>query len=198
MIELIEKAEKYAAEKTSEVITNAIAKAYADGYRDGYKDRANGIFVYLHDNKTEYVDLGLPSGTLWAADYEKDDDKNIYLPFCMTHELSIPTKEQWDELRNNCKWQFKDIIQRYNNHSEVICLGPNGNKLKFDVIRLKDFLDNKEKNNVIFWLKQVSEDTIDKLCANMCQRKDENNELEDYIGTDRFFSGFKLPIRLVQ
>ena len=48
----------------------AIAQAYADGYRNGYKDREEEIPVDLRDNKTEYVDLGLPSGTLWSTDYE--------------------------------------------------------------------------------------------------------------------------------
>ena len=59
-MELIEKAASYAAGKANKAITNAIAQAYADGYRDGYKDREQEIPVDLRDNKTEYVDLGLP------------------------------------------------------------------------------------------------------------------------------------------
>lgn len=198
MIELNEKADNYAAEKTHEVITEAIAQAYADGYRDGYQDRDNGSFVYLHESKTEFIDLGLPSGTLWSLDYEKDEGKTIFLPFGMTGDLGIPTKEQWDELRTNCKWKFKNIIQRYNNHSEVICLGPNGNELRFDVIRLRDVPTNDEKNFVLFWLKQDTDETNNRLCAHICQKRNANYESQDYIGVDAFFSGYKLPIRLVR
>ena len=57
----------YAAGKANEAIDKAIAQAYADGYRDGYKDREEEIPVDFSDKKTGYIDLGLPSGTLWAT-----------------------------------------------------------------------------------------------------------------------------------
>ena len=52
-----------------------------------------------------YVDLGLPSGTLWKAENEDcgfityDQAYNFY-------GSSIPTKEQWEELKNNCLWTW--------------------------------------------------------------------------------------------
>ena len=67
MKELIEVANNYAENKTNEVLTSAIAQAYADGYKDGYRDREEEIPVDIRFKKTEYVDLGLPSGTLWAT-----------------------------------------------------------------------------------------------------------------------------------
>ena len=73
MNELSLKAENYAAEKMNELMAKAIAQAYADGYRDGYCERQQEIPVDLRDNKTEYVDLGLSSGTLWSADYEREN-----------------------------------------------------------------------------------------------------------------------------
>ena len=69
---ILEKADKYADGKANEAITKAIAQAYMDGYRDGYKDREAEIPVDFRNNKTTYVDLGLPSRTLWSTDYEKD------------------------------------------------------------------------------------------------------------------------------
>ena len=78
MIELKEKAGIYAEENVINVLKEAFAKVYADGYRDGYKDREDEIPVDIRGNKTEYVDLGLPSGTLWSTDYERDGEKKCY------------------------------------------------------------------------------------------------------------------------
>lgn len=52
-----------------------------------------------------YVDLGLPSGTLWKAENEDcglikyDQAVNFY-------GNSLPTKEQWEELKNSCLWTW--------------------------------------------------------------------------------------------
>jgi len=54
---------------------------------------------------TGYVDLGLPSGTLWKAENEDcglikyDQAVNFY-------GSNLPTKEQWKELKNNCLWTW--------------------------------------------------------------------------------------------
>ena len=69
MKELKELSANYATEKTNEMMSQIVAQAFADGYRMGYKDREDEIQVDLCDSKTEFVDLGLPSGTLWSADY---------------------------------------------------------------------------------------------------------------------------------
>ena len=93
MIELQEKANGFAEENILEVLKEACSKVYAEGYRNGYKDRDAEISVDLRDNKTEYVDLGLPSGTLWAVDYEKEGNNNIYLPYDQAAQFGIPTEE---------------------------------------------------------------------------------------------------------
>ena len=52
-----------------------------------------------------YVDLGLPNGTLWKAENEDcglikyDQAVNFY-------GNSLPTKEQFEELKNNCLWTW--------------------------------------------------------------------------------------------
>ena len=51
-----------------------------------------------------YVDLGLSSGTYWKADneselYDYDEAMNLY-------GSSLPTREQWEELRNECAWEW--------------------------------------------------------------------------------------------
>lgn len=52
-----------------------------------------------------FVDLGLPSGTLWSSSTEK---------FCFTYNDAIkkyngklPTEQQFYELINNCKWEWR-------------------------------------------------------------------------------------------
>lgn len=102
-MEITERAGNYADGKANEAITKAIAQAYADGYRDGYKDREEEIPVDLRDNKTEYVDLGLPSGTLWSKEYETENGETLYLPYGEAAKYAIPTEEQWNELRDYCK-----------------------------------------------------------------------------------------------
>lgn len=103
MMEIVERAASYAEGKANEAITKAIAQAYVDGYRDGYKDRENEIPVDLRDSKTVFVDLGLSSGTLWSADYEREDEKVIFLPFDTAENYNLPTEELWKELFETCE-----------------------------------------------------------------------------------------------
>ena len=52
-----------------------------------------------------YVDLGLPSGTLWKA---KNEDCGLitYDQAMNFYGNSLPTKEQFEELKNNCLWTW--------------------------------------------------------------------------------------------
>lgn len=123
MKELEKIAANYAAGKANEAIDKAIAQAYADGYRDGYKDREEEIPVDLRDNKTEFVDLGLPSGTLWAKEYEKTENGFLYLPYIQAKGYNLPTRIQWEELVTECCWG------RYG--KAIRCTGKNGRWIDF-------------------------------------------------------------------
>lgn len=68
-----------------------------------------------------YVDLGLPSGTLWKINAEEG---------FFTHEQAmtqfgaqLPTKEQFEELKDSCQWTWKE-----NGYTIV---GTNGNSIVF-------------------------------------------------------------------
>lgn len=67
-----------------------------------------------------YVDLGLQSGTLWK-------DKNEYGGFYTYDQAmakfgsNLPTKEQFEELKNSCEWTW--------NGSGYKVVGPNGNSI---------------------------------------------------------------------
>lgn len=63
---------------------------------------------------TTYIDLGLPSGTLWA-------DKNVRASLCTDNgdyftwekaqQFELPTKEQFRELIDNCKWEWRENLK---------------------------------------------------------------------------------------
>ena len=68
----------------------------------------------------KYIDLGLPSGTLWKDSNEKG---RFYSYNEMINKFGnkLPTKEQFDELLNLCKWTWV--------HNGYEVEGPNGNKI---------------------------------------------------------------------
>lgn len=72
------------------------------------------------DNATLYVDLGLPSGTLWK---ETNEDCGL-ITFDQAYNFygkSIPSKEQWEELRDKCLWTW--------NGNGYIVIGRNGSHI---------------------------------------------------------------------
>ena len=185
-MELIDKAENYAAEKTNEVIIKAIAQAYADGYRDGYKDREEEIPIDLRDNKTEYVDLGLPSGTLWAKEFENKDGKPQYLPYDIAKNMNLPTEEQLNELINECKWTME--------LGDFCCIGPNGTCLYFNrngYYQAKLILSSP--NDAIFWIIDNEDNGNFKMAGRFFNK---NNNA--FPSSSNYFSGYKLPVRLVR
>jgi hypothetical protein len=179
----------YAAGKANEVMEKAIAQAYADGYRDGYKDREEEFPVDLRDNKTEFVDLGLPSGTMWAKEFEKDGDKVHYLPYCDASTLSLPTEEQWNELLSFCRWEFT-YVSNYSRKYD--CIGPNGKVITFKSYGFHKVDETIEQiERIYFWLKDSSEEPDKKLVYMFYDR----GEIKTI---SKSFMGFKYPVRLVQ
>lgn len=188
MKEIKEVSINYATEKTNEVLVNAIAQAYADGYRKGYKDREDEIPVNLRDGNTEYVDLGLPSGTLWSADFEIDGEDVIYHPYEDAEKYGIPTKEQFNELLESCKWEFKYISS---NAREYTCIGPNGNHIVFSSRGYKLAGTKREIGKIFFWVKSTSED-LTREAVYLYYHSGEIKKLTE------MFSGSMLPLRLVK
>lgn len=188
-MDVTERANKYADGKANEAITTAIALAYMDGYRDGYKDREEEIPVDLRGNKTEYVDLGLPSGTQWSADYEEEDGGILRLPYGKASNFKLPTKEQWEELDKECAWiQIKDQYGRFK-HFE--CVGPNGAIIKFHTTGYYQGSKFEETDNIYAWMESESNDN--------CVRIRANNGLPCMtMSTWEFFTGSLLPVRQVR
>lgn len=186
MEELREKASSYAEENVINILKDAFAKIYADGYRDGYKDREEMIPVDLRNNTPEYVDLGLPSGTLWASDYEKENESCVFFPYDEAKIFTLPTKEQWEELRTKCNWVI--------NPKTIYCVGPNGNFLNFTstgfVKIRKKVYDDEE---IYFWIDD--NDNNYQETATRIWRIDDNRFNSQSLN---LFSGYKLPVRQVR
>lgn len=193
---IIEKADKYADGKANEAITKAIAQAYLDGYRDGYYDREAEIPADFRDNKTKYIDLGLPSKTLWSEDYEKDDNKILYLPYERAEYLKIPTGEQWDELCDYCQWEWK--IDNAHDFCWAKCIGPNGNILLFN--RTGKFnADTKSCDwEAFFWLQEFTKEGNKYNAIHMFNKAKEINGDNFWNIQENIFTGFHLSVRLVR
>ena len=63
-----------------------------------------------------YVDLGLPSGTLWKN--QTEEDFYTYDEAINRFGKNLPSKGQWEELMDKCKWTW--------NGCGYIVTGPNG------------------------------------------------------------------------
>lgn len=198
MEDIVKRAENYAEGKVNEVLTQVITKAYLEGYQDGYRDceAKHSVDILneegVEDDDVEYVDLELPSGTLWAKDYKTDDNNTrIYMPHSEANSLSIPTKEQWDELNRVCRFEK----ERYQSGSlkKLKIVGPNGRILIFNVTG-RFFTDSIEDTlECYMWLKDESNESSDKNAVrfNEYSKREEGN-------ISHYFSGYKLPVRLVK
>lgn len=89
------------AQNNSEQILLLLAKAYQDGYNQGICDSTHKINI----DDVEYLDLGLPSGTLWSFPpyYCNYGWKLKLLPYEQVKDLNLPTREQWEELCQHCR-----------------------------------------------------------------------------------------------
>ena len=166
------------------------------GYNAGYQDGYNKVVKDSVSVGSEFVDLGLPSGTLWSSDYVKDDnDKAIYVAQENGADYEIPTYEQFKELMDECKWDQKSEKNWtesgfYHWHEWAICLGPNGNKITFEKTGIYETTDSLTRTSeIFFWLN--NKEYFYNNCANITL-----NSLN--IGSENMFSGYKLPIRLVK
>ena len=192
----IENANEYAEGKVTKASSQVVADAYMAGYDAGYQDGYNKVVKDSVTEGVEYVDLGLPSRTLWASDYVKDDnDKAIYVAQENSADYEIPTYEQFKELMDECKWEQKSEKNWtesgfYHWHEWAICLGPNGNKITFEKTGIYEATDSRTRTSeILFWLN--NKEYFHRNCASITL-----NDLN--VDSENVFSGYKLPIRLVK
>ena len=192
-----DKVQEYVEGKVTDALNKVVADAYLAGYNAGYQDGYNKVVKDSVSVGSEFVDLGLPSGTLWSSDYVKKDDNDmtIYVTQENGADYEIPTYEQFKELMDECKWDQKSEKNWtesgfYYWHEWAICLGPNGNKITFEKTGLYEATDSLTRTSeIFFWLN--NKEYFYNNCANITL-----NSLN--IGSENMFSGYKLPIRLVK
>ena len=80
-----------------------------------------------------YVDLGLPSGTKWKASNETKDNGDVYYTYDEAISAfgdKMPTKEQCEELKNNCTWEWQ-------NNGCYKVTGINGNSIDLPAVGMR-------------------------------------------------------------
>ena len=184
-MDIKERAKLYAEGKALEAITSAIEQAYADGYTAGCKDGLDywdNLWKSKMVNSVEYVDLNLPSGTLWSS-HILISEKNTFahMTYDEAAQLSIPTEEQFKELLDNCETSV--ILDKSKTPIGVSFIGRNGNIIEvfYDfTIHGKDQWPN---SNYRFWLRDNTSTDNERICA--------------YFKESRQFMGDRLPVMLV-
>ena len=196
-----ERAAKYAAERANKVFADALAEAYKDGYRDGYNDHKDNPMVELMSDydEVEYVDLGLPSGTLWSKDYLRKDGKIIYLPFCEAKKFTLPTEEQWKELRTYCRPTHLTVSPKFN----YAFTSRIGSGIMFE--KCSDCYDGNGFNTFFadvlrFWLNEKVDEVnwIGRIVRLINPKERKNTDKVDPNELRSMFVGYKLPVRLVK
>lgn len=167
-----ELAEQFASEQVAE-ITEKLKAAYLKGYEQGELKSASTIKI----DGVEYVDLGLPSGTLWSKHTLIQKNSCAMLGYHEAQKLNIPTKEQVDELIAHT------MILRRDFYFDII--GPNSNKIFYCILDLGEGLDSKKSYRCL-WVK--AEADTDNHAPILCLNGN----------VSRHFTGFKLPVFLVK
>ena len=81
------------------------------------------LMMHAQSESQDYVDLGLPSGTLW-----QNSENGSYTYYKAIEEFGdkLPTKEQYEELMDKCEW----IYIQYAYVGVYRVTGPNGNSIE--------------------------------------------------------------------
>lgn len=185
-------AKKYAKEIANSLIENAIETAYIKGFEAGVasvqsqqidiKDKA---LVDVKRNSTSesaidknYVDLGLPSGTLWAIHNRmyNSDFKNYARSYYDAKTRSIPNKKQIEELIRMSRIQFGE--NAWNGYVNII--GPNGRSLSIRKFGYKEHISNE----VRFWVNDTVDVNNEALSAVISE--------DGSFKTDRIFTGYHM------
>lgn len=169
------KAKGYAEEKTLTGIKALVEQAYLDGYNDGMKHHENEMLDRIK-NGVEYVDLGLPSGTLWSRRVLVNKGSAQEMPYLEASKLNIPTIKQFEELFS----QFCNL--HYYNTSKKQGIEFKG--ITGDLIFAYGV-------DIFFWLKD-EEDSTEKNCASIILV---DGKYKPVI--KKVFMGLKLPVMLV-
>lgn len=130
----------------------------------------------------EYVDLGLPSGTLWKAENE-NCGLISYEQAVSRYGINLPTKEQWEELVRSCNWEWNG--KGYNvtgSNNKSIFLPANG----------FSFNGRTQLDDGFYWVKPIEDNRRSKFPWVFIFGGKKK------MAVGQFKSGFDLSVRLVK
>ncbi len=213
-----EQANSYADQVAGTIIHEAIKKAYLDGFNEGIqvgKDSAGNAAqiseMEEYQNSVSFIDLDLPSGTLWSDDYMRDHRGNIvYLSAEEAAQFNIPTLEQMNEFLNSLNRE---------QHMSYTDVQSNSNGIFFCGIYIKDvrylarnsyiiqkrngFYDEDNEfvlsNGFDFWIRAENEIVVQSFRPK--NSRAEHYELNKIEIEKKYFEaepGYRYPIRLVK
>ena len=156
---LQESADKFAG-AYADTVKKLFIETFREGYGAGYLAGAAAVRnESQNDNEDEgdFIDLGLPSGTLWREDFLSDEDcENMRLAYNEARNFSLPTEEQCRELMSKCILvREKNGITFRGKDNEELYLG---------------FTDQAKNPNgrtdacIRFWVKGDVDDDLKALC----------------------------------
>ena len=192
-MDIQEEAKKYAEGRIISAFNQAIEEAYIKGYNAACDEMQNNQQRIVEVDGMQFLDMELPSGTLWSAGYLTEQNSIKTVTFNQAQKYSLPTKEQWEELNryciiNSCYITYQGL------GIEIISIDRN-------IIRIPTFgyrEGDSYKNFVRFWLKEENE--YAKTLGFIVQ----STHIKDsgiqrvHVGISSYFKGEQLPILLVK
>lgn len=182
-------AKDYAKEVADCLIENALEAAYLKGFEDGVESVKNPPVIVVEDD-VEYVDLGLPSGTLWATELQFNKLSTM-LSYTEARKYNIPTEEQLSEFIKNTMMLKSSIFQGNRLLDSIEFIGPNGNKVNYLICGSKE--ESNEKTLRI-WSK--GNEILEKNLALSFRACIDGNDF--FKVKVHMFTGYHFPLALVK
>ena len=189
-----EEARRYAQDRILSLLEQAVADAYVKGYNAACDEMNNQKGKIVEVDGLTFVDMDLPSGTLWCTDLYGglySLKKGHLMNYQEALKYSLPTWEQCEELFKHCK------VTRSGNSGYIEILSKSSEKIYLPSI-LEAYSRDCQDNVVSFWLIDNSDKSINAYCAETdnLERKKEGAIVR--VSRNRKFKGDKLPILLVK
>ena len=192
-MDIREEAKKYAEGRIISALEQAIEEAYVKGYNAACEEMKNEKVKIVEVNGVSFIDLGLPSGTLWSNGFYSADNSNFIsqMTFNEAQKYSLPSWEQCQELFSVCR-------VRTNRSTEATILSPDGKK----IFLRRTVHENDGQGNtrwvIKFWLNQEQNQRMGKCAVNYGNLKDYGDGYILSFQQSTEFKGELLPLLLVK
>ena len=186
---LQESADKFAG-AYADTVKKLFIETFREGYGAGYLAGAAAVRnESQNDNEDEgdFIDLGLPSETLWREDFMFDEDLDIMrLAYNEARNYSLPTEQQCRELMSKC------IAVREKNG--ITFRGKDREELYLEFTDQTNNKSGKTDAYVRFWVKSDADEDLNALCLQFSIL----NPIEAGFHFCRRFVGEKLAVLTVK